>query len=334
MKVNELWEEIEAELQSLPAGESRPGILTRLATPDSGQRLRVGIELPLKTRVLLFTARSEALPPRAAWPECRGLELALDTPHSGVATLIVRLREARSLDVFSVLAADLAQRAVGGSEQDAARRVLAALGRWQRFMAAAARALSDEARRGLWGELWTLEYIIMPATGPEAAVGAWRGPAGAPQDYQHQGTAIEVKTRAARSPAIVRISGEQQLHETPWRHLLLVHIAVDEQDGAGETLPERIARVRALASATAAAELLEDALADAGWLDAEAEKHQTRGFVQRELNVFRVADAFPRLTPTGLPAGIGGGAYDLSLDAARPFTCTLEDLRAALSPEN
>ena len=132
----------------------------------------------------------------------------------------------------------------------------------------------------------------------------------------------------------MRISGEQQLHEAPWRHLLLVQIAVDEQDGAGETLPERIARIRALAFATAAAELLEDALADAGWRDTEAEKHQTRGFLQRELDLFRVADAFPRLTPPGLPSGVGGVTYDLSLDAARLFSCTLEDLRAALAIRN
>lgn len=332
MKMNELWQEIEAELQSQPTDQARPGMLTRLATPDAGQRLRVGIELPSRARVLLFTAHTEALPQRAAWPECRGLELSLDVQRSGSATLIVRLREARSQDVFSVLASDLAQRAVGGSEQDAARRVLAALGRWQRFMAAAARSLSDETRRGLWGELYALEHLIVPSVGIEAAIGAWRGPAGAPQDFQYQGTAVEVKTRAARSPAVVRISGEQQLHEAPWQHLFLTHIAVDEQDGAGETLPQRIARVRRLAAATSAAELLEDALTDVGWLEAEAEKHQTRGFIQRELDAFRVAAAFPRLTPLLLPPGIGGVAYDLSLDAARPFTVPMAEVQQALTP--
>ncbi|MEZ5387416.1 MAG: PD-(D/E)XK motif protein [Prosthecobacter sp.] len=330
--IGELWKDIETDLQNQRGTTQTPVLMTRLATSEIGQRLRVGVEWPSKARLLLFSVPAGTLPPKASWPECKGLELLLDAKPNET-TFIVRLRDLRGQDVFTVLAEDLARRAVGGSESEAARRVLAALGRWQKFLAVAGRSLSDEARRGLWGELYALEHLVMPSVGIEAAVGAWRGPAGAPQDFQHQGTAIEVKTRAARSPAIVRISGEQQLHEAPWRHLLLTHIAVDEQDGAGETLPVRIARVRALSAATAAAELLEDALADAGWLDAEVEKHQVRGFVQRELDVFRVADAFPRLTPTGLPAGIGGVAYDLSLDAARPFACTLEDLRAALSPE-
>jgi hypothetical protein len=332
-QIGELWKELEADMEAQKSAITGGSLLTRLATSEVGQRLRVGIEWPSKARVLIFSAPAGTLPPKNAWPECKGLELLLDS-KSTESCLIVRLRDLRGQDVFTALAEDLARRAVGGSEAEVARRVLAALGRWQKFLAAAGRSLSDEARRGLWGELWALEQLIMPAVGIEAAVGAWRGPSGAPQDFQYQGAAIEVKTRAARSPAVVRISGEQQLHEAPWRHLLLVQIAVDEQDGAGETLPERIARIRALAFATAAAELLEDALADAGWRDTETEKHQTRGFLQRELDLFRVADAFPRLTPPGLPSGVGGVTYDLSLDAARLFSCTLEDLGAALAIRN
>lgn len=329
--IGEMWKEIEADLEAQKGSASGLGLLTRLATSETGQRLRVGVEWPSKARVLLFSAQATSLPTRAEWPECKGLELLLDVKPSGDASLIVRLRDPRGQDVFSVLAEDLARRAVGGSESEAARRVLSALGRWQKFLALAGRSLSDEARRGLWGELWALEYIIMPALGIETAVSAWRGPAAAPQDFQYKGTAVEVKTRAARSPAVVRISGEQQLNETPWQHLFLAHIAVDEQDGAGETLPQRIARVRSLATATATAELFEDSLADAGWLDAETEKHQTRGFIRRELDTFRVASSFPRLTPLVLPSGIGGVNYVLSLDAAKPFSLPVMELQQALT---
>lgn len=330
--IGDMWKEIEADLEGQKGSANGPGLLTRLATSEAGQRLRVGVEWPSKARILLFSAQASSLPPRSAWPECKGLELLLDAKPNGEASLIVRLRDLRGQDVFSVLSEDLARRAVGGSEAEAARRVLSALGRWQKFLAMAGRSLSDEARRGLWGELWALEHVMSAAVGIEAAIGAWRGPAGAPQDFQYQGTAVEVKTRAARSPAVVRISGEQQLHEAPWQFLFLTHIAVDEQDGAGETLPQRIARVRSLAAATSAAELLEDALTDAGWMEAEVEKHQTRGFIQRELDAFRVASAFPRLTPPLLPPGIGGVAYDLSLDAARTFAVPIEEVRQALTP--
>ena len=329
--IGELWKAIEDDLESQIDSSTGPGMMTRLASSEAGQRLKVGIEWPSKARILLFSAQASSLPPRASWPQCRGLELLLDAQPSGQSSLIVRLRDQRGLDVFCVLAEDLARRAVGGSEAEAARRVLSSLGRWQKFLAAAGRCLSDEARRGLWGELWALEHVLVPALGIEESVAAWRGPLGAPQDFQYQGTAIEIKTRAARPPAVVRISGEQQLHEAPWQHLFLAQIAVDEQEGAGETLPQRISKVRELAAASATAELLEDALVDAGWVEAEAEKHQTRGFILREMDAFKVAGGFPRLTPVALPAGIGGVSYDLSLDAARPFSVSQTEMRQALT---
>jgi hypothetical protein len=332
-RIEQLWEEIELELVGDAPSGLGGGMLTRLATPDSDQRLRVGVEWPSRIRVLLFSADAAALPPRASWPECRGLELLLDRGNGGKVTLMVRLRDSRGRDVFTSLAEDLARRAVGGSEAEAARRVISALARWQRFLAATGRSLSDEARRGLWGELKILEDVVATITGIESAVTSWRGPAGAPQDFQVAGVAIEVKTRAARSPAVVRISGEQQLHESPWQYLFLAHIAVDEQDGAGETLPQRIAAVRGAVVGTAAAELLEDGLIDAGWLDAEEEKHCARGFFLRELEFFRVVEGFPRLTPTVLPPGIGGVAYDLSLDAAMPFAVPVESVREVLEEE-
>lgn len=122
-----------------------------------------------------------------------------------------------------------------------------------------------------------------------------------------------------------------QLHEVPWNHLFLAHIAVDEQDGAGETLPQRISALRAAVAATPVADIFEDLLLDAGWLDAEEEKHGVRGFILRELEFFRVADSFPRVTPPVLPQGIGGLAYDLSLDAAAAFGVPIEEVKAALA---
>ena len=318
-KIESLWEEMEAELASGSSSGTGAGNLTRLATPDSGQRLRVGVESPSKVRLLLFSADAAALPPRAAWPECRGLELLIDHGIAGKSTLIVRLRDRRGKDVFTALAEDLAKKAVGGSEAEAARRVIAALARWQRFMASMGRSLSDDARRGLWGELKVLEEILIPAVGIQASIDSWKGPFGAPQDFQLSDIALEVKTRAAKSPAVARISSERQLYPEPWVYLILIHMAVDEQDGAGETLPERVSKLRGMLLGHAASETFEDALLEACWRDAEEEKHRGRGFLVREMEMFRVEGDFPRLTPPLLPQGIGGVVYDLSLDAVAGF---------------
>lgn len=107
-------------------------------------------------------------------------------------------------------------------------------------------------------------------------------------------------------------------------------MAVDEQDGAGETLPERISKLRDLVQGHAASEVFEDALLEACWLDAEEEKHRIRGFVVRELEMFRVEGEFSRLTPPGLPQGIGGVVYDLSLDAVNEFSVPRQALEEIL----
>lgn len=329
-RIDELWSKIEAELAAMKSPLLEGGLLTKLATSEATQRLRVGIEWPSRTRVLTFKSKVAYLPPRSTWPECRGLELILDSKPSGDAFVIVRLRDAQGKDVFSVLAEELALRATGDPEDEAARRVLATLGRWQRFMATAGRALSDEGRRGLWGELWILENILLNTLAAEVAVMAWRGPTGAPQDFQYEGTAIEVKTRAARSPAVVRISSEQQLHEQPWQNLFLAQLVVDEQDGTGETLPQRITSMRGRLAGTLASEPFEDALVDAGWREAEERRHELRGFVVRKAEFFHVVDGFPRITPHMLPSGIGGLTYDLSLDAARDHITEVDTIRNAL----
>ncbi len=123
---------------------------------------------------------------------------------------------------------------------------------------------------------------------------------------------------------MVRISSERQLHQEPWKHLILLQVAVDEQDGAGETLPDRISKLRKLVQGHAASEFFEDALLEAYWLDAEEEKHRIRGFMVREVEMFRVEGDFPRLTPPNLPQGIGGVVYDLSLDAVAGYAVLRE----------
>jgi hypothetical protein len=67
---------------ALPSG----AVSTRVATSESGQRLRVGVEWPTLARMLIFSADSSALPSRASWPECQGLNLILDQQPNGQAT--------------------------------------------------------------------------------------------------------------------------------------------------------------------------------------------------------------------------------------------------------
>lgn len=330
-KIDQLWTELEQDLAKLSSSAKKEGRLTRLATPDSSQRLSVGIEWPSKCRVLLFDAPQGSLPPRHTWPACQGLELSLEQDDAGKSLLLLRLRENRLEDVFSVLAEDLARKILVSKPEQAGNRVLACIARWQKFLSSARRGFSAESRRGLWGELWVLEKIVIQAIGIEAGVASWRGPFGSPQDFQHDGMALEIKTRAAKPPAKVRISSELQLYAEPWSNLFLGHLAIDEQDSAGESLPQRIGSIRAMLADSSMVEVFEDALAEVGWTESDSAPHTGRGFLLREVEWFRVVPNFPCLIPSILPLGIGAVTYDLSIDAIREFAIAQSDVVSSLT---
>ncbi len=48
--------------------------------------------------------------------------------------------------------------------------------------------------RGLFGELWFLRTVAIPSVGSLAAVHAWKGPLGSPQDFQLLDGLVEIKT--------------------------------------------------------------------------------------------------------------------------------------------
>jgi len=333
-RINEIWTELEKELSSSLDPNRKAGVLTRLATPDARQRLRVGIEWPSKCRVLLFDTAKDSLPPKHTWPACHGLEVSLGKSGDGSDSLLLRLREKQLEDVFAILAEDLARKIADSKPDESGLRVLACLARWQKFLSDARRGFSEEASRGLWGELWALEHLVATAIGVEHAVMAWRGPFGAPQDFQFAEISFEIKTRAAKPPAKVTISSEFQLYAEPWTHLFLGYLAVDEQASAGETLPQRIASVRKILEESPMREPFEDALLELGWLESYAENHSTRGFQLRSHEYFEVSEDFPCIVPARLPEGIGRVTYDLALDGLKAFQVSASELVKTLNAAN
>ena len=54
--------------------------------------------------------------------------------------------------------------------------------------------LSPEEQKGLLGELFVLERLLLPSMDASSAVTAWRGPLGAPKDFEIARVAVEAKT--------------------------------------------------------------------------------------------------------------------------------------------
>jgi hypothetical protein len=329
MQIEDLWKALEADAIAGKTGAS--GWLLRLARPAAGCPLFVGLELASRRRAVLLRLPSASVPPRRHWPRCKGLE-PLAVTVGGSAHFGVALKEPRFADVFTALAEDLVRRvADAGNPAAQTRAFLGQLARWQKFLSATFDGLSQEAQRGLWGELHFLREHLLPKIGA-AAVNSWKGGERAHQDFQFESSAVEVKTTLAKQPQVVRITSERQLDDSAWDSLFLNVIALDVRDGSsGETLPEMVASLRAkLEADSAAREQFEDELLKNGYLEAHAARYTDRGYTVRAVSFFRIGPKFPRLVEADMPAGVGDANYSLSVAACEPFKVKPRDVAATV----
>jgi len=327
MTIETQWATLESEASGLANDAWR----LRLARPVSGHPLFAAVSGG--RRALLLRVSASAIPPRSAWPACTGLDV-LAISLDGHAYLGVMLKETRFADVFAALAEDLARR-IDAADPGPAASVAVFLGqlrRWQRFLASKVEGLSPAEQRGLWGEIHLLQTLLLPALGPAVAVAGWKGPEGAHQDFQYVSAWVEVKTTLAKQPQTVRITSERQLDETHGPGLFLHVFALEAQAAGADTLPARVASMRAaLASTPAEREVFEDALLSAGYHDLDAPRYAAPGYAVRRADTFLVAPGFPRIIEGPLPAGVGDVSYALDLASCAPFATTTEALVSVLS---
>lgn len=116
----------------------------------------------------------------------------------------------------------------------------------------------------------------------------------------------------------MRITSERQLDTTALTHLALFHLSLDARDGAGQTLPDLVAETRKVLQDPTSADIFEDRLFTAGYLDAQGVQYRT-GYTVREAAIFLVGEGFPRLVEADCPAGVGDVAYSVAVSALTPF---------------
>ena len=107
------------------------------------------------------------------------------------------LRNSNQRDIFQTLCLDIISAAARAeSEAQAVSAALMRTWRWHHLLRGGRGSLlSPEEQKGLLGELLVLERILLPRMDAASAVTAWRGPLGAPKDFEIARVAIEAKTR-------------------------------------------------------------------------------------------------------------------------------------------
>jgi hypothetical protein len=267
-------------------------------------------------------------------PHPRGLDLSDGAVAPGRSLLCIRLVAAEQRDIFRALCEDIVEAAAAaGGEQEALAIALSRTWRWHHLLRGGSSGLlSPEEQKGLIGELSFLRDHVLGVVPARDAVRGWRGPLGAPKDFEIGSVCVEVKARRGASAPYISISSEDQLDDTGLSALFLLvvdlHSSVEGESGQTLTVHASQARDAVESADLAAVAEFEGLLAAAGfrWSD---DYSDTRWTVD-ESQLYRVDDGFPRIVRAGLEDGVARVRYQAQLAHCASFVCPMDALAVAI----
>lgn len=221
--------------------------------------------------------------------------------------------------VFAALCEDvISSTETGVAEQDLAAAVSRRVQHWRALLEKDSSGLGETTLLGLIGELVVLDREIMRRLPIDAAIGSWSGPFGAAQDFRlPSGERIEVKATTGAATS-VQINGLAQL-DAGGDPLTLAVVRMQSTAVAAigaVTAPGLVERLRQkIAADTDIRQTFAAALAAIRWHDHPSHD----GFAVRVLGIdaYEVDDHFPKLTATGVPAGVLDANYTVALPSER-----------------
>ncbi|MCF7502237.1 MULTISPECIES: PD-(D/E)XK motif protein [Vibrio] len=238
---------------------------------------------------------------------------------SGRWAFVLALKESSQGELFETLCRDVVEAGENASNLDEAlAKVIQRTKRWHHLLRSGrTEGLTVEEQQGLVGELAFLRELSVNF-GVEMAIGAWKGPFGAPKDFELIGCCVEIKTRRSASTSVISISSADQLANCDGGRLFLnVTNAESAIVPEGTTLHDFVALTDSLFKEDCDTYMKwEDALYSTGY--DPLNKYDDRRWLIRSTTYFEVVDGFPRIQYP-LPLGVQNARYSISLDACAPF---------------
>lgn len=269
--------------------------------------------------------------PNRSLPSLAGIEISSTSgDEENEPAITFTLSERSNRGMFLQLCEDLIASTDGlNTEREAVAMVVGRTWRWHHLLRGGSSGLLTlEEQQGLIGELFALEKLLLSSLSKSDAVAAWRGPLGAPKDFEVDQTALEVKSRRGASAASVRISSEHQLDETGVDSLFLFVISIDRATEGAEnsfTLPDLASRIQHEIGVSDFAAQLEfmERLSAAGLRPED--DYSEHVWLEGSHAIYEVRESFPRLTAGSIGGGISNVTYDLALSACAQFVKTDQD---------
>lgn len=255
-------------------------------------------------------------------PKLSGISAAVAKSDKNCRLVLV-LNDPSNWELFHALCSDLVRATSGVEDQKAACTILLRrLTRWQEFLKRERSGLlSNEAIKGLIGELLFLTDKVAHVFSWSDAVNFWKGPEDAPQDFAVHDTAVEIKCQSGGSKPSVRITSAEQLVSQLPKGFLAVYTIASADPGEQEafTLNGLVAGIRSKLQAEpeSTRERFEDLLFMAGYTTRG--EYDDQFFMRIALKCYQVSDGFPRIEMAAIPDGVERLSYTLRLESCAPF---------------
>ncbi|MBZ9784272.1 PD-(D/E)XK motif protein, partial [Pseudomonas sp. REP124] len=221
-------------------------LAVRLALPDIRKDIFIAVDVSRRRHVLVTIPYGEPceLDERVSVGiAVRTVEMK--TSDGQLCSFIeIACLDPQGYPALDVVINEIAEALQSGASIGCVRVVQNVLAKWRRFWSGVKTdVLSREQQIGLFGELWFLQYWLVPSVGLSRSIDMWRGPLGARNDFESQGVGIEIKT-SSKVNGVHIINGVEQLLEPIDGVLFLFSLIVREEASSKVSLPNLIEFIR------------------------------------------------------------------------------------------
>lgn len=325
MKIEKIWQDLESD------SSLRSGLLYKRYSGNVLPDIYVGLKVPERFRCIAVHLDSSVNFDIRAWDKFRDIKIQRlpDKKNPQKHFLVVMLLNSQHKDVFAALSEDLINKVFDiTSESNLVKVLIERLAKWNLLFEKLGRqGLSEEACRGLYGELYFLRTLIFAGINTEFCINAWKGSESAVQDFQFSDWAVEVKTTHGKSHQKLHITSERQLDISIIPNIYLVHYSLEVRQNHGESLNQIAEELTAaLSNSPSAQSVFRLKLFEAGYFDQHKKYYEDTGYTIRQKNVYRITEDFPKITENMIPAGVGDVRYSVVVSANENWVIDEEQL--------
>lgn len=317
-RIENIWVGLESETSN------HSGLLYKRYSAEVLPDVFIALKAPEKLRCIAFRISAVFPFDENQWNKLKDIKIETlpDDRVKSKKFLLILLLNKQHKDIFSTLCEDLIFGVSDVStEQTLVEKLLERLTKWQSlFEKVGKQGLSDEAQRGLYGEIFFLRFFLTNNSDKNYCVKSWLGPEKSIQDFQYSNWAVEVKTTHGNNHQKIHITSERQLDDSIIEKIFLFHLSLDVRVGNGESLNMIIDTVSELLNHnTMASNLFKLKLLESGYFDIHKPLYDERGYTIRQENIYRVTDNFPRIIENQIPIGVGDVRYSIVLSESEEW---------------